>query len=218
MRYENIKNRIPPGNFFLGLFIGIVLALPLATNWLGNVIPESAGNFWGAALGAAIAVLGALSVEKIRRRESQKQVAEWAHHFSYDVIYCLQRLNELHGPAPQKQGPRSDDSNNRPLAPDEWAAVREAVDALVEARSRFDKNAKRLSPFLINFDIDGIRAFYGLEYILDNACAVAQQISQQSMRGGERSMQQRIKLSAWSKNAELFEKTMLRLSGQTESV
>lgn len=61
--------------FSIGLFTGVLIAMPLGAPVFGAVIPDGAGNMWGAALGAAIAVLGALHVERRRGTRDQLKAA-----------------------------------------------------------------------------------------------------------------------------------------------
>ena len=214
MLNKTIKSWITSGVFWLGLLVGIGVAFPFAADLLGNVIPDSAGNIWGAAIGAAIAVLGALCLENSRRGETRMRVAAWAWHFSHDVIRRLNVLNECYG----KRLPmlvKTCDELSSELTPEECSAVRKAIVDFGRARLLFDKNAERLSPHLINLDITEIRSFYALEYILDDACVTAQQIDEQLKTGGARFMAQRNSLSACCRNVEIFDKKMSRHSGQT---
>lgn len=59
----------------IGFFAGILVALPLAAPWMGGVIPDGAGNLWGAALGAGMAVVGAAWVERSRGQSAAREVA-----------------------------------------------------------------------------------------------------------------------------------------------
>ncbi|MDO9420411.1 MAG: hypothetical protein Q7T66_07105 [Herminiimonas sp.] len=147
----------------IGFGAGILFAFPIAAPILGGVIPDAAATLWGSALGAVMAVAGALWVAERSSKEQQRKATALVLEMVRPIAFFLDELRGVYGYPVDRDDHAENDKEPDPLTPDDWSEVRDAIETLTDQHRSLLNKLHRVDAVLNNLAPSDLATYFYLE-------------------------------------------------------
>lgn len=181
------KVRLGPNLWVLvaGVGGGMLLALPFSAPVMGAVLPDAAATLWGAALGAAIAVAGAMwAAQAVERRKKQDAVALIVAMVG-PIAFFLDELASVYGP-PSSSHPTDTDQEPDVLDPSDWQQVHSSATHLLGRIDLLARRTHRIDAVLAVLGVEALDAYFSFETELEAVVEIAKNVEKEASKPGLR--------------------------------
>lgn len=167
----------------VGLGGGMLLALPFAAPVVGAVLPEAAATLWGAALGAAMAVAGAMWAAQAAERRKRQDAVALIVAMVEPIAFFLDELAFVYGP-PSRPHPSDTDQEPDVLDPSGWQQVKNSATHLLERIDLLAKRTHRIDAVLAVLGAEALEAYFFFETELEAVVEIARTVEGEASQPG----------------------------------